>query len=151
MELIKKYESKATKLMLFHGLNDWCFNFNKGTSMLGLCEYDKKRISVSINYVNTHPEHVIMDTILHEIAHALTPNHGHDNVWKEKAKQIGCVGERLYHKDLKVGVTYKGTCPTCGNSIIKNKRVGFCGDCYNTQYFTKIETPHRYNWEEVKN
>ncbi len=36
----------------------------------------------------------ILDTILHEIAHSLTPNHHHDHIWKRKAISIGCNGER---------------------------------------------------------
>ena len=33
----------------------------------------------------------IRDTILHEIAHALVgPCHGHDAVWRQKAREIGC-------------------------------------------------------------
>lgn len=34
---------------------------------------------------------VMRQALLHEIAHALVrPGHGHDQVWKDKALQIGC-------------------------------------------------------------
>jgi hypothetical protein len=37
----------------------------------------------------------IVDTILHEIAHALVgPRHGHDTVWKAKCTDIGARPER---------------------------------------------------------
>ena len=39
-------------------------------------------------------EATIRDTILHEIAHALTPGQHHNDVWRRKATAIGCTGQR---------------------------------------------------------
>src|SRR6185369_17904164 len=32
----------------------------------------------------------ILNTIKHEVAHALTPGHGHDEIWAAKAHELGC-------------------------------------------------------------
>ena len=40
----------------------------------------------------------IKNTILHEIAHALVgPKHGHNEIWKQKALEIGCDAERCHY------------------------------------------------------
>ena len=47
-----------------------------------------------------HSDDEVLDTILHEIAHALVgPQHGHDAVWRAKAREIGCTGERCVSSD----------------------------------------------------
>lgn len=49
-------------------------------------------VAIELNYnfvLNNHEVHVI-ETILHEIAHALTPGNGHNHVWKEQARELGC-------------------------------------------------------------
>ena len=54
-------------------------------------------ISLSRHYVRHAEEAHIRDTILHEIAHALVgPRHGHDAVWRRKAREIGCTANRCH-------------------------------------------------------
>src|SRR5215469_8336659 len=58
---------------------------------LGLCDYKTKTITLNAHHVDTHPDVEIKNTINHECAHALVgPLHGHDDIWKEKAKELGC-------------------------------------------------------------
>src|SRR5690606_2723283 len=59
-------------------------------SFLGLCDYKKQTIILNAHHIDTHPEPEVIDTIYHEVAHALCPNHGHDNVWADKARELGC-------------------------------------------------------------
>ena len=63
----------------------------------------------------------VENTILHEIAHALVGRgHGHDYVWRSKALEIGCDGERCHshEKDIEnVRYKYLATCPICGEKM----------------------------------
>lgn len=82
----------ARELLDFHLLNDWkvhCVNDLRPKSFLGKCVYDKKTILLNVHHLDIHPDVEIKDTILHEIAHALTPGHNHNEVWQAKAKELG--------------------------------------------------------------
>ena len=75
-----------------HGLQDWHvrLNQNPDSRFLGLCSYKDKCIILSAHHIDIHPDPDVINTIRHEIAHALCPGHAHDYVWAEKAREIGC-------------------------------------------------------------
>lgn len=58
--------------------------------------YNHKSIELSTKLVEINDEDRVRLTILHEIAHALTEGHGHDEVWKAKCLEIGGDGKRCY-------------------------------------------------------
>lgn len=83
----------AKSLLDKHGLNEWHVRLSTDASkpFLGACIYRDKTIALHALHIDTHPEPEVLDTIRHEVAHALLPpGHGHSNVWKEKAKELGC-------------------------------------------------------------
>ncbi|MEN7973563.1 MAG: SprT-like domain-containing protein [Verrucomicrobiota bacterium] len=87
----------ALELMHAHGLKKWHFKFDHGTRRAGCCNYRDKIISISFNLVQSASDEDIRDTVLHEIAHALVGRkHHHDAIWKAKAREIGCSGERCH-------------------------------------------------------
>ncbi len=87
----------ATELMRQHGLTGWRVKLDHARRRAGQCDYNTKVISLSRLYVRSAEKDHIRDTILHEIAHALVgPNHGHDAVWRQKAREIGCTGTRCH-------------------------------------------------------
>jgi len=75
-----------------HGLQDWSvrLNQNADSRFLGMCSYKDKCIILSAHHIDIHPDPDVINTIHHEIAHALTPGHGHDYVWADKAREVGC-------------------------------------------------------------
>lgn len=75
-----------------HGLSDWAVRLNQNAEghFLGLCSYRDKTIILNAHHIDIHPTPDVINTIRHEIAHALCPKHGHDEVWAECAKRIGC-------------------------------------------------------------
>ena len=87
----------ATELMQQHGLTGWRVKLDHARRRAGQCDYNTKVISLSRLYVRSAEKDHIRDTILHEIAHALVgPHHGHDAVWRQKAREIGCSATRCH-------------------------------------------------------
>lgn len=87
----------AYSLLQEFQLNDWTFRFDHSTRRAGCCNYRDKKISVSLALARNAADEEIRDTLLHEIAHALVgKGHNHDAVWRIKAKEIGCSGERTH-------------------------------------------------------
>jgi len=87
----------ANQLIKTHQLKKWKFKFDHSSRRAGCCNYREKCISISFHLARNAADQDIRDTILHEIAHALVGRkHNHDAVWKTKAKEIGCSGERTH-------------------------------------------------------
>ncbi len=87
----------ATELMAHHGLSGWRVKLDHARRRAGQCDYTNQVISLSRHYVRNAEASHIRDTILHEIAHALVgPYHGHDAVWRQKAREIGCTANRCH-------------------------------------------------------
>lgn len=149
----------AIRLLSNHNnLNDWTFLFNKRKNSFGLCSYNKKTIELSSYLVESMTDSAIRNTIIHEIAHALTPGHGHDYTWVKKCIELGGDGKRCgdytKFKDGQESQTeifsriskYTLTCPCCGKQVFLNrkpKRSYSCGKHgvgYNEMYkFTIIQ------------
>jgi hypothetical protein len=63
----------------------------------------------------------VTDTILHEIAHALTRD-GHGYAWKRKCIEIGAKPERCYtNKDISPTMRYQAICGGC-NAVYQKTR-----------------------------
>lgn len=76
-----------------HGLKDWSVRLNQNPTshFLGLCSHKDKCIILSSHHIDIHPSESVLNTIRHEIAHALVgPGHAHNEVWASKAREVGC-------------------------------------------------------------
>jgi len=83
----------AREWMNKYGLQHWSVQFIHSMNTAGLCVYPVC-IRLCWEYVEGSGEEKVLDTIKHEIAHALTPRHGHDDVWKAKCHELGCKPEQ---------------------------------------------------------
>lgn len=63
-----------------------------------------KRIELQPTFVELNSKHLVEQTILHELAHALLPpNCGHNDLWKRKAIELGHSGETYYSNEVNRG------------------------------------------------
>lgn len=112
----------ALELLAQHGLKNWSFAYNRRKQALGLCVYHRQRIELSIHFVERNSPEEILDTILHEIAHALVgPGHGHDRVWKRKCKEIGARPSRCGQAEMPAG-RWQARCSACGKKFDRHRR-----------------------------
>jgi hypothetical protein len=125
----------AQELLASNGLADWTFTFNKSKCNMGLCRYGPRIIELSLHFVESNDRNLILDTLLHEIAHALVgPGHGHDAVWKRECLRLGARPERLsYEVNMPAG-RWQARCGGCGAVHHKHRKpkrlVGwFCIAC----------------------
>ena len=129
----------AFKLMVDHGLQEkgWSFEFDQATRRFGRCYYRRKLITLSEPLVSLNDESRVRNTILHEIAHALTEGHHHDEVWRAKAIEIGCDGKRCYDSE-EVAAPQQKYLVSCPNGHVYQRsrkpmdgRSYSCGKCSN--------------------
>lgn len=107
---------KTTMQELFsqHGLEGWDIKIDRAVTRAGCCNYRLKTISIS-KYFITSPKTTygsLWNILWHELAHALTPGHKHNEVWRAKAIELGSDGKTHcdhYHK-----YSYNGTCECPG-------------------------------------
>ena len=138
---LNEAKTLADELLHKHNLSDWRFRFDYASRRFGCCRYSIKTISVSeqLTLLNTLDE--FKSTVLHEIAHALVgPGHGHDNVWKSKAIELGDTGERCYSVNVITPPTrWIASCPICGWTRTKSRRLSnpVCRHCGTRVVYTQ--------------
>jgi predicted SprT family Zn-dependent metalloprotease len=86
----------ARELLKRHGLHDWQFAFDHARRRFGRCDYTRRRITLSRPLTLLNGIDEVRDTILHEIAHALTPGAGHGPRWRAMCRQIGARPARCF-------------------------------------------------------
>ena len=120
-------EMLAITNMKKHGLlNDgWKFKFDNAFRRFGRCNYTRKTITLSKRLVLINEQDKVVDTILHEIAHALCGfEAGHGSEWKETCIRIGAKPNRCYDGEnvITPKMKWEAKCEAC-NKIIKRQRV----------------------------
>ena len=133
------------RLLREHGLDDWTIVADRAKTRAGVCRFGRRQIGISAPLTVLHSEEEVLDTILHEIAHALVgPQHGHDAVWRAKAREIGCSGERCVSSDApRVPGDWVGRCPS-GHEKTRHRaptRLMSCGQCSR-----RFDPRHLFTW-----
>lgn len=109
----------AIDLMEEHGLYDWSFEWDNAKRRAGVCRYRDRVIGMSRMWAEHASDDEIIDTILHEIAHALVgPGHGHGPRWRAMAKRIGCNGDRCASApETAPKGRYEAVCRSCSKTV----------------------------------
>lgn len=87
-------ENLAKWLIHQHAPPGWRFGWNRRKRAFGVCNYQHKRISLSVYLTQTEPPASVRNTIIHEIAHAITPGNGHGAAWRDQCLAMGGVPKR---------------------------------------------------------
>jgi predicted SprT family Zn-dependent metalloprotease len=115
----------ASREMMKHGLHGWTFRLADAKRQLGVCKYRTKRIEIAEYYALNSPSETVLDTLLHEIAHAIAgPAARHGPHWKAVAIRIGARPRACDDSDetaMKPG-DWQATCPACKKIIHRYKR-----------------------------
>jgi predicted SprT family Zn-dependent metalloprotease len=75
----------------------WTFAFDNAKTRAGLCDYGKRRITVSRHLAGRYDDDEIHQVLLHEVAHAIAGSKaGHGPRWRSVAADLGYVGGRLH-------------------------------------------------------
>lgn len=81
--------TEARKILADQGLNNWGVLFEDDPRFLGVCRYEQKHICLQTNHVNRATSfRDIFPTVLHEVAHALTPGDGHGAKFHAKVREL---------------------------------------------------------------
>jgi predicted SprT family Zn-dependent metalloprotease len=129
---LSEAQTVAENLMSDHGLHNWTFEFNNRKRSLGICRHRLNVIGLSTYLLPSMDLDIVTNTILHEIAHALVGSgHGHGHIWRRKALEIGCDGERCSSLEIDENsvAKYVATCPDCGQKYNKHRRPKRLGCC----------------------
>ena len=167
---LERAKTLARSEMDRFGLDTWTLDINYVmSSTFGRCSSEKKIISLSAILITLNEEDRVLDTILHEIAHALreqergpicrqlTAGEWHDSRWKHIAAEIGATPVQYYNspgsKPVNTGrasgprkKAWKMRCPNCGITGTTNRRSTkkACANCYDEtgEYFKWIYSPN---------
>jgi predicted SprT family Zn-dependent metalloprotease len=122
---LKELKTCTNREMSKHGLNGWSFGLAATKRRLGVCKYRTKRIEISEYYALNSPPETVLDTLLHEIAHAIAgPGTHHGPIWKAVAIRLGATPracENSHQPVVKPG-DWQASCPNCEKVFHRYRR-----------------------------
>jgi predicted SprT family Zn-dependent metalloprotease len=122
----------AESAMRQYGLTrqGWVFQWDGAKRRYGQCSYSTKVLSFSKFLTEHSEEQDFMDTVMHEIAHALVgPGFGHGVVWRRKMIELGQKPDRTKSGNVaqvearKAAANYVVTCAHTGKVIAHMDRL----------------------------
>ncbi|HRK30538.1 MAG TPA: SprT-like domain-containing protein [Tepidisphaeraceae bacterium] len=145
----------ARSLMDQHGLAAWQFDFDHARRRFGACFVTRRAITLSAYLVHLNTEAEVRDTILHEIAHALTPGDGHGARWKAMCVRLGAKPERCFKEAdgvKTVRTRLRVGCARCGwwaNRHRMTWAVRLCRKCRKPIQWEHVGSGKRYEIQSV--
>ncbi|MCX6500858.1 MAG: SprT-like domain-containing protein [Microbacterium sp.] len=123
MSELNRVRGWAEALIALHLDASWSFGFDNAKRRAGLCDFGRKRISVSRYLAARYDDDENHQTLLHEVAHALAGSTaGHGPAWKRIAREIGYVGGTTHRGETAVELAaWVGTCPA-GHVVYRHRR-----------------------------
>ena len=147
-------EQILSDLMDRHLDDSWTYRFGQAVRFYGYCTYDTKTITISEPLTVLNSESDFINTVLHEIAHALAgkgTHHGYK--WQAIAKNIGCDARRCYGAHV---IRPKGKwlayCVKCAmrREYARKREAMVCGACCRKHNFGKYDIKYKLSWRQVK-
>jgi predicted SprT family Zn-dependent metalloprotease len=151
-----------SRLIVEHGVGNYNIKMVqkcKKRTTVARCNTLFKHFEFVIHYATHLTETDFVQLILHEIAHALTPGHGHDRVFINMCYRIGghpsaTANYSYTEKDkpsfLQQKVNYIYSCPACSHEMKTTKkltRTYSCGACaprtFNKEFSMVLTTNNR--------
>jgi predicted SprT family Zn-dependent metalloprotease len=122
---LKELETIAARELKGHGLHAWTFGLADTRRRLGVCKYRTRRIEIAEYYARNSPPENVLDTLRHEIAHAIAgPAAKHGPAWKAVAIRLGAT-PRACDSSPETVMTpgdWQATCPACEKTFHRYRR-----------------------------
>ncbi|MEM8487751.1 MAG: SprT-like domain-containing protein [Bacteroidota bacterium] len=163
MEHTEQIEKFANEALVRYELAEagWTFRWDRARRRFGSCDYGRQQITLSIHLAKINTLAQCMDTVLHEVAHALAGQAaGHGPAWKEACRRVGAQPERCYTtaQVKQPPSKYIRYCPNCGHAtpiFRRSRKLYACGKCckkYNGGKFSSkflLKTVERSKYTPV--
>ncbi|MFG6402777.1 SprT-like domain-containing protein [Microbacterium sp. P04] len=135
----------AEALITLHLDSSWSFGFDNAKRRAGLCDFRRKRISVSRYLSARYDDDVNHQTLLHEVAHALAgPSAGHGPQWKSVARRLGYVGGTTHHGETAEELApWVGMCPA-GHIAYRHRRAPRATSC--SKCAPRFDERYQFTW-----
>ena len=135
----------AEALIATHLDDSWTFAFDNAKRRAGLCDYSKRRISVSRYLAARYDDDDNHQTLLHEVAHALAgPAAGHGQQWKRIARDLGYVGGTTHRGETATDLApWVGVCPS-GHTAYRHRRPSRATSCASCA--PRFDERYEFSW-----
>lgn len=120
----------AEALIRLHLDDTWTFDFDNAKRRAGLCDYRRKRITVSRYLAARFDDDEIHQTLLHEVAHAVVGHSAaHGPEWKRVARDLGYVGGTTHNGETATELApWIGRCPV-GHVAYRHRKPARATSC----------------------
>lgn len=145
MSDLQRVRTWAEALIALHLDASWTFGFDNAKRRAGLCDYTRRRISVSRYLTARYDDDTNHQTLLHEVAHALAgPTVGHGRAWKAIARDLGYVGGTTHAGETATELApWVGVCPA-GHVAYRHRRASRPTSC--ARCAPRFDARHILTW-----
>ena len=145
MSDLQRVRTWAEALIALHLDASWTFGFDNAKRRAGLCDYTRKRITVSRYLTARYDDDTNHQTLLHEVAHALAgASAGHGPRWKRVALDLGYVGGTTHAGETATELApWVGTCPA-GHVAYRHRRATRPTSC--AKCAPRFDAAHTFTW-----